>query len=165
MYYIGNVICDPNYLEHHGVLGMKWGVRRFQNHDGSLTVAGKARYAVGSVREKAKSAIDTRKAKQRAQTKKALDFWGHGSTGRTLSAGVSLAHGVLQHHGLMIASNIVNDLATKYAANTGRLWVIKTTNMLTKAVLVGNAANVAVGVASNFTYKDEPKDKARKKTR
>lgn len=30
-------------LEHHGILGMKWGVRRYQNKDGSLTAAGKAR--------------------------------------------------------------------------------------------------------------------------
>ena len=30
-------------LMHHGVLGMKWGVRRFQNKDGSLTAAGKKR--------------------------------------------------------------------------------------------------------------------------
>lgn len=31
-------------LAHHGILGMKWGVRRFQNKDGSLTTAGKKRY-------------------------------------------------------------------------------------------------------------------------
>lgn len=31
-------------LSHHGIKGMKWGVRRFQNPDGSLTSAGKQRY-------------------------------------------------------------------------------------------------------------------------
>lgn len=30
-----------DYLSHHGILGQKWGIRRFQNKDGSLTAAGK----------------------------------------------------------------------------------------------------------------------------
>lgn len=33
------------YLAHHGVKGMKWGVRKYQNYDGSLTAAGKQRMA------------------------------------------------------------------------------------------------------------------------
>lgn len=32
---------ENSQLYHHGILGMKWGVRRFQNKDGSLTSAGK----------------------------------------------------------------------------------------------------------------------------
>ena len=32
-------------LSHHGILGQKWGVRRFQNKDGTLTSAGKKRRA------------------------------------------------------------------------------------------------------------------------
>lgn len=33
-----------NYLAHHGVKGQKWGVRRYQNADGTLTAEGRKRY-------------------------------------------------------------------------------------------------------------------------
>lgn len=33
------------YIAHHGIKGMKWGIRRYQNTDGSYTSAGKARRA------------------------------------------------------------------------------------------------------------------------
>ena len=35
---------DSKELQHHGIKGQKWGVRRYQNEDGSLTKAGMARY-------------------------------------------------------------------------------------------------------------------------
>ena len=41
-------ICTrQNELTHHGIKGMKWGIRRFQNKDGSLTPAGRRRYDDG----------------------------------------------------------------------------------------------------------------------
>ena len=36
-------VIDNNELYHHGIKGQKWGVRRFQNKDGSMTSAGKKR--------------------------------------------------------------------------------------------------------------------------
>lgn len=37
-------VAYEDYLMHHGIKGQKWGVRRFQNPDGSLTAKGMKRY-------------------------------------------------------------------------------------------------------------------------
>ena len=44
----GNFISDEE-LYHHGIKGMKWGIRRYQNADGSLTPAGKKRLVYKSI--------------------------------------------------------------------------------------------------------------------
>ena len=44
--YRAYVECEYNSIYHHGIKGQHWGVRRFQNEDGSLTEAGKKRYHV-----------------------------------------------------------------------------------------------------------------------
>lgn len=42
------IYSDPDFLEHHGVKGMKWGVRRYQNYDGTLKAAGREHLGIKS---------------------------------------------------------------------------------------------------------------------
>lgn len=51
IYYVGSIPYTDE-LSHHGILGQKWGVRRYQNPDGSLTAEGRERY--GSLGEHSK---------------------------------------------------------------------------------------------------------------
>ena len=46
---------EEEYLAHHGILGMKWGRRRFQNKDGSLTAEGRKRYSEMSDNERSEA--------------------------------------------------------------------------------------------------------------
>lgn len=52
----------PYELYHHGIRGQKWGVRRYQNNDGSLTPAGKKRYYDTPELNKQKSNMESLRA-------------------------------------------------------------------------------------------------------
>ena len=56
-------------LYHHGILGQKWGRRRYQNPDGSYTQAGRARYGIFSSRKRKISKDAKLRAKERVRVK------------------------------------------------------------------------------------------------
>lgn len=60
---------EHNELYHWGIKGMRWGVRRYQNKDGSLTVAGKKRYAEEEAKLKARE--KTIKGREKAAARQA----------------------------------------------------------------------------------------------
>lgn len=60
---------ENNELQHHGIKGQKWGLRRYQNKDGTLTAAGKKRYD----KEMAKLKEEEKKIKNKARTQAKID--------------------------------------------------------------------------------------------
>lgn len=60
-------MMENNSLQHWGIRGMRWGIRRYQNKDGTLTKAGKKRY--DKEMEKLKAEEKVLKNKQRTQAK------------------------------------------------------------------------------------------------
>ena len=69
---------ENEYLAHHGILGQKWGIRRYQNADGSLTAEGRKRRGYSdqpagkSVKDKISQHQKERKIKK-AREKRALE--------------------------------------------------------------------------------------------
>ena len=67
---------EDSFLEHHGILGQKWGIRRFQNYDGTLKAAGKRRAKTDRDKERSerkKARAEKKEAKTQAKAEKAKE--------------------------------------------------------------------------------------------
>lgn len=83
---------NRNELYHHGIKGQRWGIRRFQNKDGTLTSAGKRRY-------------DDKRPKMDKETK------------RTIATAIGVAGVATAVSGAIIASAKISEIRVNKAAD------------------------------------------------
>lgn len=110
IYYVGTVPCGVNDLSHHGILGMKWGVRRYQNKDGTRTAEGKRRYNSGETQgSREMSDDDLRKSVNRMRTeveynRLSRELNGRSNASKALSVGAKVAGKILSTAGYVTVS-------------------------------------------------------------
>lgn len=118
------------YLSHHGILGMKWGIRRYQNADGTLTTAGKARYAK----------VATEPSLQKKQTKSAIKYYKELSKKAEVAASIGTSD--INRYNRKLEQDPTNE---KYKMNLERSKIIRDANEKIAAVASSRLDQIGSG--------------------
>ena len=133
-------LISANELKHYGTKGMKWGVRRYQNADGSLTAAGKKRYAkleaeMKTLKPKKKSNVEeTEKVERKKTVSEMSDTELREVTNRmqlesnyyNAARSLAAANPARVSNGKKFMDGLMKDVVAPAAKNAGKEWLEKT---------------------------------------
>lgn len=121
------------YLEHHGILGQKWGIRRYQNPDGTLTPEGKEKLSEYRRKERKYSKmafserIESRSFQRLSKEKQKKEIADHAKELKAISSmsyddmkregRIRIASGAAEMGILMSVSAIIDGASIAYNAN------------------------------------------------
>lgn len=115
-----------NEIYHYGILGMKWGVRRFQNEDGTLTTLGKDRYKssradVGSANTPRKKKVSEMSDKElqdavnRLRNEQTYAQLTAPKKNPILQAGMKAAIGIIESSGKWLITRVIENVRDSQA--------------------------------------------------
>lgn len=141
-------------LYHHGILGQKWGVRRFQNSDGTYTAEGKARRNDSSEGSSRKSSKSSRSNSER--NKKIAKYAIAGAIGAATIAAAAIYVKNNPQIGLKVAG-MTNVLSAKIS-DIGKTKIAQGKNHIERALQKGKNMAVISRAASKAYVKEKIKD-------
>ena len=138
---------SENDIAHSGIKGMKWGIRRYQNEDGTLTDAGKVRYNANGTKKTVEKMTDAElaKANQRLSAEQNYNrLTGKYYKNRPASADIALKAGVSAIGGALLSSGayIIRDIAKNPGTKLGKEY-FKSDKMKTATALGVLGATIA----------------------
>lgn len=134
------ILTSDGELRHWGIKGQKWGVRRYQNKDGSLTPAGKKRYDNWS--EDAKEADRIKKKKVYEMSNAELNK-------------LNTRQNLERNHAQLNPSSVKRGIAAIGATAAFMGTILTVVNKSDKIVTMGkNVGGKIVDAAGNFVMKD-----------